>query len=145
MENIAYEKLKEEERKLIDSAEKAINLGYNPYNSKTLIGAAVRTKLGNIISGGCFGNDSSTSNICAERSVILTANNLGEREIKEIAIIGHSDESPLNKPITPCGICRQVIFEITKITKEDVIIYCSNGDKSEILKTSIFELLPHPY
>ncbi|MFH1367482.1 MAG: cytidine deaminase [Patescibacteria group bacterium] len=145
MKILSYKNLNKKDKELIDAAQEAIKLGYNPYKSKTLVGAAVRTKSNKIIIGGCFGNASSTFNICAERSAILTANNLGERNIKEIALIGFSKNKPFHKPVTPCGICRQVIFEITKITKKDVIVWCVNQNKSKILKTSITELLPQPY
>ena len=144
METLSYDELNDKEKELIDAAEQAIDLAYNPYNSNSVFGAAVRTLSDKIVVGGNFGNDSGISNICAERSVILTANNQGNRDIKEIAIIGRSNKN-MEEPVTPCGICRQVLLEITKITKEDLIILCSNADKSKILKKSIHELLPYPY
>lgn len=145
MKFIKYQDLNEREKELIDAAEEAINLAHPPNGSDKKVGAAVRTKEGKIVKGGAFGNESATSNICAEKSVITTANNLGFKNIIEMAAIGHSDKKPFLDPITPCGPCRQVIQEVSLISKKDIKIYCSNQDKDKILITTISELLPHPY
>lgn len=145
MEKIEYNELNEEIKQLIDAAQEGMKLAYPQNGSDKKVGAAIKTKSGDIIIGGAFGNNSSTSNICAESSVISTANNKGFRDIVGIAIIGHSDKKPFLEPITPCGICRQVIQELTLINGHDIKIYCSNQDKSKILVTSIHELLPYSY
>jgi cytidine deaminase len=145
MQTTTYKDLNKKERELVDRAEKSLKYSYDPYHTKTVVSAAVRTEKGKIITGGSFANHSSTSNICAERSVISVAISQGERNIAEMAIIGFCPESPKEKPFTPCGICRQSILELTRITGKDVIIYCCSQDKTKIIKTSIYELLPNPY
>jgi|SRR3989338_6790618 len=145
MDILTYSQLNDREKELVDSAQEALKLSYNPYNSGKLIGAAIRTMNGRLILGGNFANNSSRSNICAERAVIVTANNLKHRDIEELAIIGLCETNPFEEPVTPCGECRQVLSEIPRITGKELIIYCSNQDKSKILRTSISELLPHGY
>ncbi len=144
MKILNYDKLNEQEKKLVDSAEDALKNAYNPY-TKSYVGAAVLTETGKIITGACFGNSSTSVNICAERSVVITANSLGHRDIKLLAIIGKSDHKNYDEPLMPCGVCRQFLFEITKITGNDLTILSSNTDKTKIIRTSIHELLPYPY
>jgi cytidine deaminase len=144
METIDYNSLSDEEKKLIDSAEEALTNAYNPY-TKSYVAGAVLTESGEIIKGACFANESTSVNICAERSVVITANSLGHRDIKILAIIAKAENKKYKEPLTPCGICRQFLIEITKITGKDLIILSSNSDKTKIIKTSIYELMPYPY
>ena len=143
MQELTYKELSKDEKKLIDSAEGALKTAYSPY-VKSYVAAAVLTNSGKIISGGCFGNSSSGVGICAERAAVVTANSLGERKIKALAVIKKSEEKKA-EPFTPCGVCRQFLLEITQITGKDLVILSSNQDKTKIIKTSIHELLPYPY
>jgi len=140
-----FEALSEDEKELLSSAEGALGLAYNPYNSQTKVSAALRTASGEIIVGASFANDSSPSSVCAERSAILTANSLGHRELRMMAIIGTKMGGMVNGPITPCGVCRQVMQESVNISGYDLEVICSNSDKTKIIKTSLRELLPFPY
>jgi cytidine deaminase len=142
MEYTTYSKLTLDEKVLIDAAEEAIELSYYPYGSKRKVGAAARSFSGKIIKGGNFGNSFNIVDICAERSVIITASNLGVRDIKEIAVISSCDSKSDDKPLMPCGVCRQTLLEVTKIIDKDLIIYCCNQNKRNIIKTSLYELLP---
>lgn len=145
MQTVTYSELSRKEKELVDRAEKALKYSYDPYHTKTIVSASVRTERGKIFTGGSFANHSSTSNICAERSVISVAISQGEKNISEMAIIGYTPGIAKEAPFTPCGVCRQSILELTRITGKDVVIYCCSQDKQKIIKTSIFELLPYPY
>lgn len=125
---------------LLNAAEKATVNSYSPYYD-IHIGVAALHQSGKVITGANMGNASTSVNICAERAVLLTANNLGFREILKLAIFSKEADAPL----TPCGICRQFLLEVNKITGRDLIVLSSNFDKSSIIKTSINELLPYPY
>lgn len=74
--------------------------------------------------------------ICAERTAITRMVMEGHRKIRAIAISGDQDE-----PITPCGICRQVIREFGL----QVPIYMLSKDGRRQLLLTLDELLPHSF
>jgi cytidine deaminase len=140
-----FDGLNKEEKILLEEAEKALQYAYNPYNSKTRVGAAIRTASGEIITGSNMCISSSSANICAERVTLSIASSRGERNIRSMAIIGIDGDGDIEKPIMPCGTCRQFIEEFVKMSGNDIQILCSNTKKDEIAKTSLNELLPFPY
>ncbi len=145
MREIKFSELNGDEQALLIGAEKALAHAYNPYNSQTRVGSAVRTKSGNIILGSSIANASSTVNLCAERVAIATANTQGERDITAIALIGTDSDGVVEKPIMPCGVCRQFMEEYLTMNGGDIEIICSNSAKDKIIISSLKELLPLPY
>ncbi len=81
-----FEELNKEEQELLNKAEGALAQAYNPYNSQTRVGAAVRIKSGEIVPGASIANASSTVNLCAERIAIGNANTQGLRNITALAL-----------------------------------------------------------
>ena len=145
MTETSYEQLSSENKELVDAAEKALVHSHNPYSaSKIKVAAAVRTTSGEIVTGASYVNSSSPSSICAERAVIITANSLGKKDLQTMAVIGMK-EGGIKNPVTPCGNCRQVMQEVVNISGRDLMVICSNGDKTKIIMTSLKELLPLPY
>lgn len=118
---------------LINMAVKVSENAYCPY-SNFKVGAALLTANGNIYTGVNCENSSYPSGICAERAAISAAISAGERRFIAIAIVGG------DSPITPCGICRQVISEFGDI---DIICSSLNGENYEI--TNISDLLPSAF
>lgn len=76
---------------------------YAPY-SNFLVGAAIRTASGNVISGCNFENASYGLSLCAERGAVAAMIASGEREIGMVAVASRG-------AVTPCGACRQVLSE----------------------------------
>lgn len=113
------------------------------------VGAAVRLADGTIITGCNFENASYGLTLCAETIALGTANALGKlREVREIAVIGGviSDGTICgDKPVRPCGRCRQVINEAAQLSEYDTKIHCSSADGSVVELYRISELLPHPF
>lgn len=145
MVETTYIQLSLENKELLDAAEKALINAHNPYSSsKIKVAAAVRTISGEIITGASYVNSSSPSSICAERATVITANSLGKKELQTMAVIGIK-EGGIKNPVTPCGNCRQVMQEVVNISGKDLIVVCSNSDKTKIILTSLKELLPLPY
>jgi cytidine deaminase len=70
------------------------------------VGSAVLGADGNIYSGCNVENASFGLTCCAERNAIFAMVAAGAREIREILILGESEEI-----LPPCGACRQVIAE----------------------------------
>ena len=140
--NLKYKDLTKEEKELLDSAEKALANAYNPYNSQTRVGASVKTKTGEIIMGSSMANASSTVNLCAERVALASANAIGHRDIKAMAIIGTDSDGVVENPIMPCGVCRQFMEEYLTINGGDMEVICSNSAKDIVIRTSLKKLLP---
>ncbi len=95
----------EHKKELLAAARRARERAYAPY-SDFRVGAAVLGASGTIYSGCNVENDSLGLTCCAERSAVFAMVSAGEREIKEVLVIGDTEEF-----IPPCGACRQVIAE----------------------------------
>ncbi len=99
----------------MDLAKKASYHAYAPW-SRFYVGAAVRTASGKAYTGANFENDSYGATICAERAAIghaLAEENHHGRGIKilRIAVAGRTRKRTQPKTVSPCGICRQVIYQ----------------------------------
>src|SRR3984893_5886289 len=92
---------------LLQSARKAMKNAYAPY-SKFRVGAAILTASGEIFVGCNVENASYGMTNCAERTAIFSAvAQLGPKiEIRAVAV---STEQKV--ACSPCGACRQVIYE----------------------------------
>ena len=120
---------------LIDLAKKARDKAYVPY-SKFPVGAALKSKSGNIYTGCNIENASYPLTCCAERVAIFKAISVGETDFLEMAVIADT-----NRPVPPCGACRQVMSEFFH---SSMPIYLSNlNDKIKIV--TMEELLPFSF
>jgi cytidine deaminase len=81
---------------------------YAPY-SKFQVGAALRSANGNIYKGANIENASYGLARCAEQSAVQAMASSGERSLQEIVVYTEADP-----PATPCGACRQILFEFGK-------------------------------
>ncbi|MDD2371324.1 MAG: cytidine deaminase [Firmicutes bacterium] len=93
---------------LKSTAEIALKNAYSPY-SKISVAAAILTTKGNIYTGVNIENSSYGLTVCAERNAIANAIINGEKEWVKMVIL---TDSKLVK--SPCGACRQVIYEFDK-------------------------------
>jgi len=93
--------------KLLRSAKKVMKNAHAPY-SKFRVGAAVLLSNGKIFSGCNVENASYGMTNCAERTAIFSAvAQLGPKiEIRAVAVANDH-----GVPCSPCGACRQVIYE----------------------------------
>lgn len=96
------------------------------------VGAALLTSAGKIITGCNIESASYSLTICAERTAIFKAISENENDFTAIAITSDSEDH-----CSPCGACRQVIYE--QCGDIDVVMINS---KDEILIKKITELLP---
>ena len=95
----------QEKAELLKLATSYRQKAYIPY-SHFAVGAAVLTAQGNYYGGCNIENASYGATNCAERTAIFKAVSEGEQDIVALAVIADTAE-----PVTPCGICRQVIAE----------------------------------
>lgn len=144
MKTIKLKDLNKQYKDLLEAAEKAMDTAYNPY-TKFFVGAAVLSDDGEIITGSNVANASSCAGICAERAAVLRANAMGKRNIKAMAVIARSDNFNIKKVIAPCGYCRQVLYEFSQMSGNDIEVIMSNNEKDQIIIAKISELIPLPF
>lgn len=100
-----------EERNLVELSKKASKDAYAIY-SKFHVGAAALLENGEIVIGNNQENAAFPSGTCAERSAVFWAGaNYPGVAVKAIAITAFSDVVDVNKPVPPCGGCRQALLE----------------------------------
>lgn len=102
-----YQITPEERNTLLERARAAVQKAYAPY-SKFHVGAAILTEAGNVYSGCNVENASYGLTNCAERTAIFSAVAAEGPGMKLKAIAIWSDPEG---PCSPCGACRQVIYE----------------------------------
>ncbi|MFU0791653.1 cytidine deaminase [Virgibacillus proomii] len=120
---------------LLEAAKLIRNRAYVPYSAFP-VGAALRTKSGNTYTGCNIENAAYPVSCCAERVAIFQAIANGERDFAEMAVVADTD-----RPVPPCGSCRQVMSEFFKT---DMIIHLSNL-KDDIKTVTMEELLPFSF
>jgi cytidine deaminase len=120
---------------LIEAAYAAAKNAHAPY-SKFKVGAALLTTRGETVLGCNVENASYGMTNCAERTAIFSAvSQLGPNlEIEAIAVV-----NARNAPCSPCGACRQVIYEFGP--KATVFFLSSSGWK----ELPIADLLPYGF
>jgi cytidine deaminase len=119
---------------VIEAALAARTLAYAPY-SHFQVGAAVLTASGRIFQGANIENAAYPMTICAERVALVSAFAHAEREIIALAVV-----TPTADVASPCGACRQVIFELAP--RSTVILLNLTG---AMRHTTPAELLPHGF
>ena len=106
---------------------------YAPY-SKFRVGAAVQMS-GQTYEGANIENASYGLAICAERTAIFAAINAGSNKLEAVAVC--SDSSP---PASPCGACRQVLFEFADDPAAVTVV--SINPRGERRSWTLAQLLP---
>lgn len=99
------------DRALLEAARSATVLAYAPY-SKFRVGAAARLTDQRVIRGSNQENASFPAGICAERVLLAALSSLGTRESISVMAVSYNGEGLKNdKPLPPCGVCRQAMAE----------------------------------
>ncbi len=122
-------------KSLLLAARKAREFSYSPF-SKFKVGAALLTKDGEIFTGCNIENSAYTPTVCAERCAVFKAVSEGKRDFIAIAVVGPEDSHT-----TPCGVCRQVLYEFCD---ETLVVLCG-GTEENYWETTLGELLPHGF
>ncbi len=136
-----FDALPEQYKQLVIEAKKQTQQAYAPY-SEFQVGAAVLLANGTIVGGNNQENAAYPSGICAERVAIFAANSqYPTQAVKAVAIAAYTDGSFLQKPISPCGSCRQVLLETENRFSSpiDILLY---GEKEIYLIKKAALLLP---
>ncbi len=121
--------------RLLSSARKVMNNAYAPF-SHFRVGASILTAKGQIFVGCNVENSSYGMTNCAERTAIFSAIAKHGPKLKIVAVAVTNDQGV---PCSPCGACRQVIYEFGP---EAVIFF--QGKKGPKV-SAITELLPEGF
>lgn len=126
------EELNPEEQNLLNMAKEAAKSAYAPY-SGFFVGAALLLENGIIVCGNNQENVAFPSGLCAERVAFFSAGaQYPDVPIKVIAITAKSEKFSVDRPVTPCGDCRQVMAEYEERHKKNIRVILS-GEKGKIL------------
>ncbi|MDQ0269491.1 cytidine deaminase [Cytobacillus purgationiresistens] len=117
---------------LIAEAKVARDKAYVPY-SKFKVGAALLAEDGTVFHGCNIENAAYSMCNCAERTALFKAYSEGVTKFTVLAVVANTD-----RPVSPCGACRQVIAELCSKDMQ-VVLTNMNGD---IQKLTVEQLLP---
>lgn len=122
-------------KELIRAAMEARKFSYSPFSGFS-VGAALLCEDGAVYTGCNIENSSYSPTLCAERCAVAKAVSEGKRKFLAIAVAG-----PKNGHTTPCGVCRQVLYEFCD---ETLLVLCA-GTENDYLETTLGELLPRAF
>jgi cytidine deaminase len=126
------------EEELIALAREAALKAYAPY-SRFHVGCAIESVDGELVTGANMENACYRLGLCAEQSALTAAQQkFGLDKVSRIAVAGGEGDMVC----TPCGGCRQAIFEAACLSGRDLEIICSSGDGSTVERHTIGILLP---
>jgi len=136
------DQLSSEDRQLVEKAVDQLKNAYAPYSSFH-VGAAVRLIDGDEFVGCNQENASYPLCICGERVALYNAGaNKPNVPIEALAITIKNLKARIEKPVSPCGACRQVISEFEYRHKHKIrILLKSDGDEVYEID-SIQDILP---
>lgn len=108
------------DRELLHTARTATVNAYAPY-SRFRVGGAAMLANGRVITGTNQENASFPVGICAERVLLSAVASLYPGiGIASIAISYFNESGPANRPVSPCGICRQSLQEFEVRTGQPI-------------------------
>ena len=129
-------------KSLMDTAIEARDKAYAPY-SQFNVGAAILLDNGEVVIGSNQENASYPSGLCAERTAIYYAGaKFPKAKILTMALSASSSKKTTDKPIPPCGACRQAIAEYEIKQEQPIEIYFMGAVGKVAKSNSLSNLLP---
>jgi len=133
------------DEELIAAARQAALQAYAPY-SRFSVGCAIESSDGRIATGVNVENACYRLGVCAEQSALSAAHlAFGLANVARIAVAGgdgSGDGLAGDIVCTPCGGCRQAIYEAHCLSGHDIEIICSSGDGTNVERHKISTLIP---
>jgi cytidine deaminase len=127
---------------LIKKAREATALAYAPY-SNFMVAAIAKLSNGEIVTGTNQENASYPVGICAERVLLSTVSSLYPTiAIDTIAISYYNKNGKSDRPISPCGICRQTLLEYEERAKQSIRLILSGQEGEVVIIEKAAQLLP---
>jgi cytidine deaminase len=136
------------DEELIAAARTAALKAYAPY-SRFSVGCAIESVDGQVVTGANMENACYRLGLCAEQSALTAAQHaFGLDKVARVAVAGGDGSGAVligEHAVTPCGGCRQAIYEASCLSGSDIEIICSNGDGSEVERHLISALIPRGF
>ena len=133
------------DEELIAAAREAALEAYAPY-SRFSVGCAIESVDGRVVTGVNVENACYRLGVCAEQSALSAAQlAFGLDKVARIAVAGGNVQAGAlvgEGTVTPCGGCRQAIYEAPCLSGRDIEIICSSGDGGAVERHHIS--IPHP-
>lgn len=138
----SIEELDEQDAYLLKEARIVTRIAYAPY-SNFRVGAFARLVNGETVGGTNQENAAYPAGICAERTMMSTASSLYPGVgIETMAISYNNMKGESNRPVSPCGICRQSLVEFQQRTKNPIRIILSGMEGQVYVIENAQDLLP---
>lgn len=137
------QELTDADQLLLKKAQQATANAYAPY-SQFHVGAAALLQNGEIISGSNQENASSPAGLCAERVLLAAASSFyANVPIDTIAVSYHNKKNDKNnKPVSPCGICRQSLLEYQIQQQKPIRLILAGMTGKVFIINDVSSLLP---
>ena len=136
------EDLPAEEKTLLNKAREAVHTAYAPY-SGFKVGAAALLANGEIITGANQENASFPAGLCAERVVLAMAGATRPgMAIRKLAISYRPSSGAADRPIAPCGICRQSLQEFSQRTGSAISLTLAGMERKAYIVPDAADLMP---
>ena len=121
----SIDQLSAEDKTLLESARMVTQKAYAPY-SEFLVGAVAKLVNGEVVKGTNQENASYPVGMCAERALLAATAMLDTNiAIQTMAIAYHNLNGESDKPVSPCGMCRQSLHEYEERTKHPMRLVLS--------------------
>ncbi|CAN5118539.1 cytidine deaminase [soil metagenome] len=134
--------LNDKDAALLKTAREATANAYAPY-SKFNVAAAAYLSNGLIIQGSNQENASYPVGICAERVLLAAvASQYPGATIQTMAISYNNHNGNSNKPVAPCGMCRQSLVEFEHRQQQPIRLILSGMDGKVYIIEQANALLP---
>ncbi len=140
-----FNQLTEDDQLLMNKAIEATKHSYSPYSNFN-VGASLLLENGEYVLGSNQENAAYPSGMCAERVAIWkAATKYPNTKILKIAITATTDHKDLDKPVGPCGACRQSMLEY-EIKQDSLVEVLFMGETGNVVKVnSVVSLLPFSF
>jgi len=139
------DELPEDLAALLAQAGEAAKRAYSPY-SRFQVGAAILMNNGVVVTGGNQENAVYPCGLCAERTAAFAASaQYPEVPFSKIAITAINPDEPLSIPVSPCGSCRQVLFEYEQKFNQPIEVILSGQTGPIYVFHCVGDLLPYTF
>lgn len=137
-----WNELSQSDQELVRRAYDVSKTAYAPY-SKFHVGASLLLSNGTIVTGSNQENIAYPSGLCAERvALFYTGANFPNEQIDTLCVVAEGDLLPIDKILSPCGACRQVMLETEVRQKKSYRIILVSQNGVAIVFDSAVDLLP---
>ncbi len=138
----SIDQLNKADAQLLEEARTVTKAAYAPY-SRFHVGAVAKLANGKTVTGTNQENASYPVGLCAERVLLSAASSLYPGvPIETIAISYHNTQGTSDRPISPCGVCRQSLVEYEMRLQTPIRLLLSGQEGKIISISHATHLLP---